>query len=109
LRDGKNCTLTEIHEFRSLAVRGVVRIQTAESSPTEYHLAQWRDPPPSRTYDANAVNPNWGRFMPPAPVLATEFELQVRKLHLTPEKYVFPSELETWCEENRNRVYIPER
>jgi hypothetical protein len=28
-------------------------------------------------------NPNWGRPIPPAPALATEFELQVRQLQLT--------------------------
>jgi hypothetical protein len=53
-------------------------------------------------------NPNWERPVPPAPVLATEFELQVRKLQLTPETYVFSAELCRWCEENRNRFYIPE-
>jgi hypothetical protein len=53
-------------------------------------------------------NPNWGRPIPPAPVLATEFELQVRKLQLTPETYVLSAELCRWCEENRNRFYVPE-
>jgi hypothetical protein len=53
-------------------------------------------------------NPNWGRPMPPAPALATEFEMQVRQLQLTPEAYVFSPELRTWCELNRNRFYIPE-
>jgi hypothetical protein len=53
-------------------------------------------------------NPNSGRPIPPAPVLATEFELQVRKLRLTSETYVFSAELCRWCEENRNRYYIPE-
>jgi hypothetical protein len=53
-------------------------------------------------------NPNWGRPMQPAAVLATEFELQVRKLQLTPETYVFSAELCRWCEKNRNRFYIPE-
>jgi hypothetical protein len=53
-------------------------------------------------------NPNWGRFVPPTPVVATEFELQVRHLRLTRETYVFSSELRRWCWQNRNRVYIPE-
>ena len=53
-------------------------------------------------------NPNWGRPMPPAPAIATEFELQVRHLRLTPEMYISSRELRTWCKENRNRVYIPE-
>jgi hypothetical protein len=53
-------------------------------------------------------NPNWGRPMPPAPALATEFELRVRRLQLTPEMYASSRELRTWCERNRNRSYIPE-
>ena len=53
-------------------------------------------------------NPNWGRPMLPASVLCTEFEIQVRHLRLTPETYVFSVELRTWCERNRNRLYIPE-
>jgi len=46
--------------------------------------------------------------MPPAPVLATEFEMQVRQLRLTVETYVSSAELRSWCERNRNRFYIPE-
>ena len=46
--------------------------------------------------------------MPPAPALATEFELQVRKLRLVPETYLYSRELRAWCERNRNRLYIPE-
>jgi len=46
--------------------------------------------------------------MPPASVLCTEFEMQVKQLHLTPEHYVVSAELRKWCEENRNRCYIPE-
>jgi hypothetical protein len=53
-------------------------------------------------------NPNWGRPMPLAPAHATEFERQVRTLHLTPETYVFSAELRLWCWQNRNRFYIPE-
>src|SRR4029077_17645811 len=53
-------------------------------------------------------NPNWGRPMPPAPALATEFELRVRHLQLTPEMYTSSVELRIWCEQNRNRIYIPE-
>ena len=53
-------------------------------------------------------NPNWGRFIPAAPVLATEFELQVRHLRLTADTYVYSAELRRWCQENRNRFYIPE-
>ncbi len=46
--------------------------------------------------------------MPPAPVLATEFEMQVRHLRLTAETYLFSAQLRKWCQENRNRFYIPE-
>ena len=53
-------------------------------------------------------NPNWGRPIPPARVLATEFELRVMQLQLTPETYASSRELRIWCEQNRNRVYIPE-
>jgi hypothetical protein len=53
-------------------------------------------------------NPNWGHPIPPAPAIATEFELQVRHLRLTPEMYASSIELRTWCRQNRNRVYSPE-
>jgi hypothetical protein len=53
-------------------------------------------------------NPNWGRPLPPVPALATEFELRVGHLQLTPEMYAASPELRIWCERNKNRVYIPE-
>jgi len=53
-------------------------------------------------------NPNWGRSGPFAPATATEFDLQVKHLHLAPEEYVSSARLRKWCEENRNRCYIPE-
>jgi len=53
-------------------------------------------------------NPNWGLPFAPGPALATEFELRVRHLHLTPEMYTSSRELRTWCTQNRNRIYIPE-
>jgi len=46
--------------------------------------------------------------MPPAPALATEFELQAKQLQLSPEMYASSSVLRIWCEQNRNRIYIPE-
>ena len=46
--------------------------------------------------------------MPPTPALATEFEMQVRQLRLTPETYLRSAALHNWCEHNRNRCYIPE-
>jgi hypothetical protein len=53
-------------------------------------------------------NPNWGRPMLPASVLRTEFEMQAKHLHLTPDQYVASSHLRKWCEENKNQHYIPE-
>jgi hypothetical protein len=46
--------------------------------------------------------------MLPASLLCTEFELQARHLHLAPDQYVASARLRTWCEENRNRYYVPE-
>ena len=54
-------------------------------------------------------NPNWGRVMPPAPILATEFEERVQRLGLsTRNEYVLSTALKHWCSDNRNRVYVPE-
>ena len=53
-------------------------------------------------------NPNWGRSIAPAPALATQFELKVRQLQLTPEMYVSSRELRRWCQLNSNRYYVPE-
>src|SRR5437762_2217988 len=53
-------------------------------------------------------NPNWGRPMQPVPNIATEFEIQVRHLHLTTDAYAASTQLRRWCEQNRNRFYIPE-
>jgi hypothetical protein len=53
-------------------------------------------------------NPNWGRPIPAGPVLPTEFELRIRQLHLTAEMYTSSRDLRAWCEQNRNRLYVPE-
>ncbi len=53
-------------------------------------------------------NPNWGCPIPSAPALPTEFELRVRQLRLTLDMYTSSAELHTWCEQNRNRLYVPE-
>ena len=53
-------------------------------------------------------NPNWGRPFSPGPALTTEFELRTKQLQLTPETFASSRELRIWCEQNRNRVYIPE-
>ena len=53
-------------------------------------------------------NPNWGRAMPFAPALPTEFELTLKCLRLTPQMYASSRELKRWSESNRNRCYVPE-
>jgi hypothetical protein len=52
-------------------------------------------------------NPNGGRRLLGLAV-ATEFELRVRQLRLTPETYALSHELRRWCLQIRNRYYIPE-
>jgi len=47
--------------------------------------------------------------MPAAiPHVATEFESQVLRLGLTMKTYTASTELRAWCENNKNRCYIPE-
>ena len=53
-------------------------------------------------------NPNWGRLIPLARALPTEFEVRVRQLQLTAGTYTSSPELRAWCERNRNRCYVPE-
>lgn len=55
-------------------------------------------------------NPNWasGLSLVPPATGPTEFEMQIKKLELTPEMYAGSVELKHWCARNRNRVYIPE-
>ena len=53
-------------------------------------------------------NPNWGRPVPLAPVLATEFEKQVQQLGLTKQTCAGSGRLRSWCERNKNRCFIPE-
>ena len=53
-------------------------------------------------------NPNWGRPIPSAPSLPTEFEVRIGQLQLTAETYASSIELRAWCERNRNRCYVPE-
>ena len=53
-------------------------------------------------------NPNWGKPPQLVPHIATEFELQVRKLGLTKKTFAVSATLRAWCEHNKNRCYIPE-
>jgi hypothetical protein len=53
--------------------------------------------------------PQWGQSMPAwVPALPTAFEMKVKQLGLRREEYVYSEALRVWCEENRNRCYIPE-
>ena len=51
-------------------------------------------------------NPNWGKSFRPGPVLATEFELQVRQLQLTAEMYTSSPELRAWCCVQLGQLYF---
>lgn len=53
-------------------------------------------------------NPEWEKSFNPATVLVTEFDAQATRLRLTKEEYVASAELKRWCDQNRNRVYVPE-
>jgi len=53
-------------------------------------------------------NPNWGKPALPIPAGPTEFEMQVKKLGLTKRTYADSAQLRIWCENNRNRCYVPE-
>jgi hypothetical protein len=53
-------------------------------------------------------NPNWGQSAQLGPVLASEFEEQVRHRGLTNEDCAASIQLRNWCERNRNRCYNPE-
>src|SRR5437868_10036536 len=53
-------------------------------------------------------NPNWGRPLPPAPAVATEFETQVRHLGLTKKTFTGSVAFRIWCGRNKNGGYIPE-
>ena len=53
-------------------------------------------------------NPNWGKPVPSAPILATEFEKKVQQLGLTKQAYADSGPLQIWCKCNKNRCFIPE-
>jgi hypothetical protein len=55
-------------------------------------------------------NPNWasGQATRPTPAVASEFELETKKLGLTKETYAASEKLRQWCERNKERCYIPE-
>ena len=59
-------------------------------------------------YKRKRGNPNWGHPIPPVPALPTEFELQTVHLQLTAEMYASSRALRAWCQQNKNRCYVPE-
>lgn len=72
---------------------------------TEY---SWRMSSQASSPIRKRGNDKWGHSVPAAPAGPTQFEIQVTQLRLTPDGYVCSPELRTWCEENRNRCYVPE-
>jgi hypothetical protein len=65
-------------------------------------------PPAIPHRDRKRGNPNWGKPMLVETVVPTAFELQAKKLGLTPSMYATSRELRTWCERNRHRCFVPE-
>jgi hypothetical protein len=55
-------------------------------------------------------NPGWSSGRPAAiPASApTEFERQVLRLGLREEDYASSGQLRHWCDQNRDRCYVPE-
>jgi len=53
-------------------------------------------------------NRNFGAVLIPVRAIPTEFELHTQQLGLTKSTYVSSSELRTWCEQNKDRYYVPE-
>jgi len=41
-------------------------------------------------------------------MVVTEFERQVKRLGLEKAQYVDSAALKRWCDQNRNRIYVPE-
>ena len=65
-------------------------------------------PPAPQATTRKRGNPSWGRPIAPLRGLPTEFEMRVRQLQLTAGTYTSSPELRAWCEQNRNRCYVPE-
>ena len=53
-------------------------------------------------------NPDWGKKLTVPPATATEFEMEMKRLGLKRQTCATSIELRRWCENNRNRCYIPE-
>lgn len=57
---------------------------------------------------ANRGNPNWGKTLTLPLALPTQFEREVKRLDLTKGELASSPELKRWCEQHRNRYYVPE-
>lgn len=58
---------------------------------------------------ARKLGASWrGEPLDPRPALPGEFEKFAKQLGLTEQEYADSRQLRLWCEENRNRCYIPE-
>jgi len=55
-------------------------------------------------------NPGWtsGRPAKLRPCLATAFEQEVRRLGLDEQNYIGSAKLRQWCQDNKDRRYVPE-
>jgi hypothetical protein len=55
-------------------------------------------------------NPNWGKKVPPSPVLptATSFEEAAKKLKLRPDQYVHSTRLREWVRRHKDSKFVPE-
>jgi hypothetical protein len=93
-RSCKFSALLKLHRHRSLAA----------SLRREYDRCSMTIPVPTTRKRGNQ---SWGRPIPTAPALPTEFELRVTQLRLTADGYTSSTELRTWCQQNRKRCYIP--
>jgi hypothetical protein len=57
---------------------------------------------------AHRGNPNWGKAIVTRGAMPSEFEMEAKRLRLTPKTYVTSPKLRAWCEQNKDRCYIPE-
>jgi hypothetical protein len=69
-----------------------------------------RDKMPDKRLHTSVKKSNWASEKPAAAqtIRQTDFEDQVQRLGLTEAEYIGSRELRWWCEQNRNRYYVPE-
>jgi hypothetical protein len=58
---------------------------------------------------AQRGNPNWGKpIINVPPAMPSAFEMEAKRLGLTPETYAASVQLRIWCQRNCTRSYVPE-